>query len=227
VCASCVVAFPLSVHTVPTQVLMVGFMFPLGIGIALAVRLGATLPQSAPRAKQLTIGCYLASAVLFGSFAICMYVWRVAIFSVFTSEPEVIEGCERIWWKVCVYYFNLSVYGINMGISTGLGKQWMFGIVTFVFLWGLSLPAIYYFAIRGGGGLDMAWACIYQPYIAMNMYFLYAFWKEDWEAIRIEIRIREKMDDNSSQDDNEGEMTATKTIEGAQNGTIDETTRLL
>jgi MATE family multidrug resistance protein len=186
---------PLSVHTVPTQVVMVGFMFPFGIGIALAVRLGATLPKDVKRAQRLTIGCFCASTVLFAFIAIWMYVDRRRIFSIFTSEPAVLEGCERIWWKVAIFYFNLSVYGINTGIATGLGMQWRFGIVTFICLWGFSLPGMYYWAIVQGGGLDWAWSCIYPPYIAMNVYFVYAFWRADWEKIRIDIRIREGMDE--------------------------------
>lgn len=186
-------------------------MFPLGIGIALAVRLGATLPRCVKRAKHLTVGCYLGSAFLFGVLSIFIYVGRNFIFSIFTSEPEVLEGCERIWWKVCVFYFNLSVYGINMGIATGLGKQWMFGIVTVIFLWGFSLPGMYYFAIIKGGGLDMAWTSIYYPYIGMNVFFLYAFWNEDWEKIRETIRVRENMDEpHRDSEDIEEEMIPIK-----------------
>ena len=224
---------PLSVHTVPTQVLSVMFMFPLGIGIALAVRLGATLPHTVLRAQQLAVGCYLTSVILFAGMSMLMFVFRQSIFAIFTSEPLVLEGCERIWWKVCVFYFNLSIYGINMGIATGLGKQWMFGIVTVVFLWGLSLPAMYYFAILKDGGLDMAWACIYQPYIAMNVYYFYAFrWQTDWDAARLEIRIRECMDDddddNNFQNGGEGEMVESKKDNSCSGGEyVDETTKLL
>jgi MATE family multidrug resistance protein len=219
---------PLSVHTVPTQVLMVGFMIPLGIGVALAVRLGATLPQSVQRAKQLTIGTYLGSAALFGALSTWVYVERRLIFSIFTKEPEVLEGCERIWWKVSVYYFNLSLYGINMGIATGLGKQWMFGTVTVVLLWGFSLPGMYYFAIRKGGGVDLAWSWIYYPYIVMNIFFLYLFWMEDWERIRSEIRVREGMDNPlRNEKDLEEEMVPPTTKSTPTYTCADETTSLL
>jgi MATE family multidrug resistance protein len=226
-CIGTLGVIPLSVHTVPTQVVMMFFMFPLGVGIALAVRLGATLPRCAKRAKRLTIGCYIGSTLLFGAFSIFIYLGRSFIFSIFTNEPEVLEGCERIWWKVSVFYFNLSVYGINMGIATGLGKQWMFGIVTVISLWGFSLPGMYYFAILKGGGLDTAWSFIYYPYIAMNIYFLYAFWTEDWERIRMDIRIREGMDDPLRDiKDAEEEMTPFQE-NTSQYGSVDENTKLI
>ena len=195
---------PLSVHTIPTQVLMVGFMLPLGIGIALSVRLGSTLPRSVSRAKRLAGGTCLASSLLFFCIALAIYFGRDRVFKIFTTDKEVLDGCERIWWKVAVYYFNLSLYGINMGVATGLGMQWTFGIVTIVFLWGLSLPSMYYFAILNGGGLDWAWTTIYVPYIFMNAYFGYIlFMKTDWGAIHLEIRRREGMDKEDTQPEEE------------------------
>jgi MATE family multidrug resistance protein len=51
---------PLSVHTIPTQVIMVSFMIPLGVGVALSVRLGVILSQSVRRAKELVVSCFVA-----------------------------------------------------------------------------------------------------------------------------------------------------------------------
>ena len=181
------------------QVLMVGFMFPFGIGIALAVRLGASLPLSVVRAKKLTIGTLAASVVLFGTVSAMLYLFQDGIFAIFTTEEAVLEGAHMIWPKVCVYYFNLCIYALNMGIATGLGKQWMFGIVTVIFLWGLSLPSMYYLCIVKGGGLSTAWACITQPYIVMNAFLIHHFfWKEDWKEIQVAIRQREGMDEEAS-----------------------------
>ena len=185
---------PLSVHTIPTQVLMVAFMAPLSIGIALSVRLGATLPYSVERAQQLTIYTLGGSIAVFGAVAIGLYYAESWIVQLFSNDPNIRQGAHAIWWKVSVYYFNLSVYGINMGIATGLGHQWRFGIVTILCLWGFSLPGMYWYAIRGGGGLDLAWTFIYYPYIAMNLYFAWDFATTDWHAIRKSIRRREGMD---------------------------------
>lgn len=168
------------------------------------VRIGAVLPLNVHRAKQLAAGTFIASVVIFGTMGIFLFVFQDSIFHIFTNDDEVLDGARSIWPKVCIYYFCLSIYGINMGISTGLGQQWMFGIVTFIFLWGLSLPSMYYFCIMHGGGLDVAWACIYQPYIAMNLYFLYRFGcATDWKAIQREIRIREGMDGDIMEDKEE------------------------
>jgi Na+-driven multidrug efflux pump len=180
---------------------MLGFMPGFGIGIGLAVRLGATLPLSVERAGKLTAGTFVACVVLFASMSLIMYGCRGWIFSLFTTEEAVIDGAHEIWRKVCIYYFNLCIYALNMGIATGLGQQWMFGTVTVTTLWGVSLPSMYYLCIIRGGGLSTAWACITQPYIAMNAFLVFQFFfRLDWKDIQHAIRIREGMDHRMSID---------------------------
>jgi Na+-driven multidrug efflux pump len=186
---------PLSVHTVPTQVLTVAFMIAYGIGVALSIRLGATLSHNVKRAQQLVMGCSLVSTVLFAIMTILMYTYRNFIFHLFTTEPDVLDGCERIWWKVVVYFIVLAIFGVNMGIATGLGMQWTLGIVTLVFLWFIGLPVMYYFAWLQGGGLETVWTWVYPPYFFMNAVLVGAFCLADWHAISASIRKREGMSD--------------------------------
>ncbi|KAL7569901.1 hypothetical protein ACA910_008566 [Epithemia clementina (nom. ined.)] len=183
---------PLSVHTVPTQVMFIIFMFPLGIGIALAIRLGTTMTHNVRRAKLIASGSFLCSAVLFSLTSLLMYRLRFFIFSVFTSEPQVIG--DKIWPNVCLYFVNLSMFGVNMGISTGLGMQWTFGIITVVSLWFLGMPASYYFAVVRGGGLEAAWQCIWPQYIVINVSVGSAFFFWDWDEVSSSIRRREGVD---------------------------------
>jgi multidrug resistance protein, MATE family len=196
---------PLSVHTIPNQVLFLGCMIPFGIGTALAVRLGIVLPRSVKQAQHLTLASLIGSALIVGLITLWMYLDRARVFSIFTSEPEVLAGCERVWWKVCVLYLNLGLFGVNTGVATGLGMQWLFGAVTLICLWVVSLPGIYYFAIVKGGGLDVAYTWIFTPYVFMNIYLAYVFWSLDWHKIQIDIRIREGMDDHRDEDRDEDE----------------------
>jgi MATE family multidrug resistance protein len=187
---------PLSVHTIPTQVLTVSFMIPIGIGIALSIRLGATLPRNVQRAQQLVVACTLVSTCLFAVMSVCLWIFRDRIFRLFTSEQNVLQGCEEIWWKVVVYFFVLAIYGVIIGIATGLGMQWTLGVVTFVFLWVFGLPAVYFFALIRGGGLGAAWTWVYPPYIVMNVVMIAAFLRADWHAISANIRKREGLTDS-------------------------------
>jgi len=185
---------PLSAHTVPTQIMFFAFMFPLGLGIALAIRLGATISHHVSRARWLAGGTMAFSVLLFGSSAVLMYALRWSIYRIFTNEDDVMELCDRIWFDVCVYFFVLSFFGVTTGVSIGLGMQWTLGIVTLVSLWCFGLPASYYFAVIRGGGLEAAWRYIWPPYIAINGYMIIAFVTKDWDGISAMIRIREGLE---------------------------------
>jgi Na+-driven multidrug efflux pump len=176
-------------------------MLPYGVGGALAIRVGATLPHSVKRAKQLAWGCLLVSTVLSGLVSMALYWYRHVIYRIFTKEQDVIDGCEEIWWMVSLYYFILTVFAINMGISTGLGTQWTDGIITVVFIWTIGFPGAYYFAILQHGGLVIAWYWIWPPYAGIDVFLLaFLVWK-DWHEVSALIRLREAVDPVSGECD--------------------------
>lgn len=84
---------------------------------------------------------------------------------------------------------------MTVGIASALGLQWTLGVVTTVVLWGIGLPALYYFSIYEGGGLDVAWTCIYPPYVAMNAFMLLRFSLTDWNAVSDNVRRREGLEE--------------------------------
>jgi hypothetical protein len=102
-----------------------------------------------------------------------------------------LQGCEEIWWKVCVYFFNLAMFGITMGTATGLGMQWTLGLVTIIFLWVMGFPAAYYFSVVRGGGLEVAWTWIVPPYMCINVTLIVNFLLKDWDKLANEILKRE------------------------------------
>jgi Na+-driven multidrug efflux pump len=192
-------------------------MIPLGIGIALSIRLGATLPRNVKRAQQLVVTCAPVSTELVAIMAILMYTYRNFIFQLFTTDPNVLDGCERIWAKVVTYFFALAVFGINMGIATGLGMQWTLGAVTVVSLFIVGLPAIYYFVLLHGGGLEMAWTMLFPPYIFMNVVLVVAFSIADWHAISAAIRKQEGISDFFS---GEGDIETLVALDGSKYGPV-------
>jgi Na+-driven multidrug efflux pump len=188
---------PLSVHTVPTQVVTLAFMVPNSVAVALAVRMGVLLPQNVHLAKQVVVWTFVAGIVLIGIMSWAMYIFRAFIFQIFINaeeEEEVLEGCERIWFKVCFQFFQFSIFALNVGIATGLGMQWRLGLVTLVFLWLFGLPAAWYYGIIRYASIDVVWSWLIPPYVFINIILLMAFVKNDWNKISKEIRVREGMD---------------------------------
>ena len=186
---------PLSAHTIPTQFLNVGFSIALGLGTALSIRLGSLMPVNVPRAKQLVLWCLAISSTFLVLLTGIMYGMRQSIYAIFTSDPLVLAQVDRIWVKVILYYFFLSIFGVVTGVAVGLGMQWILGIVTLVLLWFVALPGLYLQSIALGGGLEAAWTWIFPPYLGMCAMMMYRFYVADWDEISKEIRRREGMDD--------------------------------
>jgi multidrug resistance protein, MATE family len=193
---------PLSIHTVPTQVVTLAFMIPYGIGMALSVRLGVCLSANeVSRAKALTRACLQWGSLGFAMLAVCLYVFRAPIFDLFTTDEAVWNGCNAIWPHVCMFFFMLSLLGINMGIATGLGMQWTLGLVTIVFMWVLGLPTTYTVAILLKGGIEGAWATIWPAYLGINVVIWTSFARKDWHEIAQTIRMREGIIDEEDDDE--------------------------
>ena len=182
---------PLSVHTIPTQLIMVTFMGPLSLGIALSIRLGATLPVSVARAKQTVIDSFVVSIAVFGTLTYFMYIKQEFIVHIFTTSDAVMAGCGEIWWKVCTFNFLLAIYGVFMGTCVGLGMQWTLGIATVVTLWLIGLPTAYFLSVLQGGGINSAWTAVWPPYVAIVISLTIAVMRADWHLIADDIRIRE------------------------------------
>lgn len=168
----------MTAHTIPTQIVFSATTFPISCGVALAVRMGISLPKSVLRARAialLVVGAFsvlslLASFFLYGSrkFLIRFFldengdddnssnsnITATATTNTNTNTnintsdaEEVFDLADSIWPEVCVFTFNVALFGIMIGISSGLGKQWILAIINVFYLWIFGMPVIYYTAI--------------------------------------------------------------------------------
>mmetsp|Transcript_17512 Transcript_17512/g.25912 ORF Transcript_17512/g.25912 Transcript_17512/m.25912 type:complete len:513 (+) Transcript_17512:32-1570(+) len=188
-------AISLDAHMIPTQLITIAYMIPLGAGTALSIRLGSTLPKDVNRAQNLALWSTVFMIVLFAFLSIGIFFARKAICALFTTDPDVIHFVEGIWWKVVLFYFTLSIFAVFTQIAISLGMQWMLGFATIIILWFIGLPAFYIYTIRYDGGLNAAWSWISPPYIAMNFIFAYRFLSANWNSISLAIREREGISD--------------------------------
>lgn len=82
---------PLSIHTIPTQLLTMIVMVPLGVGLALSVRIGATISHDVQRAKDLTFWSCVFIAILVLFMTLGLWVFRVPLIGMFTNDPIVVD----------------------------------------------------------------------------------------------------------------------------------------
>eukprot|EP00980_Cylindrotheca_fusiformis_P030327 scaffold24656_cov181-Cylindrotheca_fusiformis.AAC.4 len=166
------------------------FMIPLGIMIGLTVRLGHLIAFDVKRAKQLAAWCMFFSTIVGGVVTGLLYQFRIEIAMLFTSDQEVIEGCQAIWPKLCYYIFVLYIFGINSAILRALGMQWHMAAILFGCLWVGTLPAIFFFSVHRNGGINAVWTILPIFYTILQALLVYSYTTADWQRISKEVRAQ-------------------------------------
>jgi len=179
---------PLCVHSIAYQLIPLSFMIPLGISVGLSIRLGVILTQDVNKAKKLALYTMILTMLLALFTCSGLYYYQEVVVSLFTADEEVIVGCSRIWWKVCIDIFFLYVLGINSGILRALGMQWQMASVIFAVLWCIALPVVIYLSIYKEGGLDVMWSIIPIAYMMYNIGLSLCYITADWSAVSVSIR---------------------------------------
>lgn len=191
---------------IATQIITVTYMIPLGVSEAISIRLGNTIPQSASKAKTLSFWYLISALVLMTIVSLCTYIFRSSIYQIFTKEEDIIQGCEEIWSKVCMYIFTIGIWAIMEGITTSIGRQWIVGVLVVILLWSISLPLLYYLAIVKNGGLNVAWQCVWPPNLILTIFLAVYLSRLDWDALSAEARMDESDDDEDDYSDAESEI---------------------
>mmetsp|Transcript_13334 Transcript_13334/g.20966 ORF Transcript_13334/g.20966 Transcript_13334/m.20966 type:complete len:591 (-) Transcript_13334:68-1840(-) len=200
---------PLTAHAIPNNLIMAMCQIPFAAGTALAIRMGTTISESVTRAKAIALVTLLVTTVLFGLVSIVLYVKADALIRIFTYDEEVIALSKTVWWKVCTYNLNVTVFAILSGVSTGLGRQWTFGAANFFFLWVVGIPVTIYHALILGGGLDAAWTWVNAPYVGINVTLLVIFFGgTDWNA------VKDKINNYSNDEINDDDEASRMELEG-------------
>ncbi|KAL3930026.1 MAG: hypothetical protein SGBAC_011948 [Bacillariaceae sp.] len=188
---------PLSVHTIPSQVLMLLWLPPLSAGTALSIRMGNTMTTSVKMTKKLVVSGTLLIVSAYAVLNMIIYIQAKPIILLFTSDTEVLEIAEQMWWKMCTFSQLCSLFGALCGIATGLGMQWTLASINLIWLWVFGLPTLYYFAIVRGGGLEAAWTCINIPYAGMDVSLLIAFANVNWEKFAEDLKVKIATDNSN------------------------------
>jgi len=179
----------LCVHTVSYQIIPIAFMIPLGISIGLNVRLGVLLPVNVNGAKRLAANAMLMAIVIGIAVSALIYKKQAWIVSMFTTDEQVFQGCQKIWTKLCIYNVLLWVFCISGGILSALGLQWRTAATMFVILWCGTVPAIINYCVRNDGGFYLMWDMMPWAYVVLNVGLVLCYITADWEKIGADIRL--------------------------------------
>jgi len=188
---------PLCIHSIAYNLIPEMFMIPLGLSIGLSIRIGHVLGESVKKAQLLAAGCMGCAIMVALVLVTTIYHLQDEIIGLFSKDKEVVEGCQKIWFNVCIYIVMIFIFGINSGIMRALGLQWKLAAVICTILWCIALPVIVHVAIRKGGGVPAIWDHLPIFYAILNAIIVIVYTTADWQRISDSIQER-KMSLNDS-----------------------------
>ena len=153
---------PLAAHQIAVSCAATAFMVPLGLAIALGMRVGKAVGAGRREAVRPMAGG--AALVTVGTSLVATGVFLFAgeqIAGVFiTDDAEVVELAARVLVIAGIFQLFDGLQVIFGWALRGLTDVHVPLLVAFVAFWIIALPGGYVFGVRGGGGLEAIWIAL-------------------------------------------------------------------
>ena len=91
-----------------------------------------------------------------------------------------------------LYYLGTGTTVLNSFALYALGLQWFVGWTFTIVLWVFNFPAVLYFAVWRGGGIEAVWTTLLPCVMAMAAIFFWRIFTFDWDAFGEQVRLREE-----------------------------------
>jgi MATE family multidrug resistance protein len=152
----------LAAHQITISCAATTFMVPLGVSIALSMRLGQAVGAGERwRVRPMVTGAVVltcATAVL-STVAYVLAGERVAGWFV-KDDAAVVAVAARTLEVAAVFQVFDGLQVVFAGALRGLTDVKVPLLAAFVAYWGVALPAGWWFGVRGGGGLEAIWIAL-------------------------------------------------------------------
>ena len=134
-------------------------MFPLGISMAVSIRMSQALGAGRPDAlRRIGFGALGASTVIMGTFGVIFASAGIAIARGFTADPEVASLAAQLLVVAAVFQVFDGAQVVGAGALRGLSDVNVPTAITFVAYWVVALPTAYFLGFRTGLGARGIWA---------------------------------------------------------------------
>jgi len=150
---------PLAAHQVALSCASTTFMFPLGLSIALSVRVGqARGAGDLHRLRAIGLGGIGTGAAIMACFALVFVAFGRSIATGFIADPAVIDLATRLLVVAGIFQLFDGTQVTAIGALRGLGDVRGPTLITFVGYWLLALPAARLAGFELGYGPTGVWA---------------------------------------------------------------------
>lgn len=182
----------LAAHSIAYALVPCLVMVPLGVSIAISVRVGTLLGEGEAAKAKAVASLGLAA----GMFLVCTYALMVFScpehiinqFAPVDKSREVHALTRSIWnWVSCFLLLD-GLMILQSGVLRGLGLQLRMSIATFLALWAIGLPAAWLVAITHRGGVLGLWQVLVPSYIVLNVFLALSYLSVDWGKLAGDIK---------------------------------------
>ncbi|GBG26756.1 Multidrug and toxin extrusion protein 1 [Hondaea fermentalgiana] len=188
----------LAAHTIAYSLIPLAFMIPLGYAIGLSSQVGQLLAVGkvllAKKVARIgTIACCLTTT----TFSVCIFIFRDAIVSSFTDDPQVKEQANAIWPWVCVFLLGDAIFGVTTGLIRALALQAQMSYAVLLSLWMLGMPLVLFTFKYLDRGVLGIWQSMPVIYFLLDSLLVICVLRKDWREYSRSISAKFDNTDDS------------------------------
>ena len=151
----------LAAHQIVISCATLTFMVPLGVALALSVRVGKAMGEGRREAvRPIALGATLFVVATAAVTTLGYVAWGGRIAALFVAETDVVTLAGRVF--VVVVFFQLfdGLQVVFAGALRGLTDVRVPTLAAFGAYWGVALPLGYFWGVWGAGGLQAIWIAL-------------------------------------------------------------------
>ncbi len=151
-------SIPLAAHQIAITCAATTYMFPLGISIAVSIRMGHSMGGgNATLCRRIVLGAHAVGILIMGGFALAYIFGGQAIAAAFNPDPTLVALAVRLLVIAAIFQLFDGIQIISMGGLRGLRDVHVPALLIFVSYWMLALPLGSYLGFHRGQGAVGLW----------------------------------------------------------------------
>lgn len=151
-------ATALAAHQIAISCAAFTFMFPLGLSMALSMRIGRAVGEGRQEAlRAIGFGAQGLSAIVMGVFALVFVLAGPQLARGFVDDPAVIALAAQLLVVAALFQLGDGAQIVAAGALRGLADVKVPTVITCVAYWGMALPGGYFLGVKGPLGPLGVW----------------------------------------------------------------------
>ncbi len=154
-------ATALAAHQIAISCAAFTFMFPLGLSMAVSMRIGRAVGEGRHAAlRPIGFGAQLLSAMVMGTFALVFALAGPYLAAGFVTEESVIRLASQLLVVAAVFQLGDGGQVVAAGALRGLADVKVPTLITFLAYWGIAIPGAYFAGVAGPLGALGVWVAL-------------------------------------------------------------------